>query len=162
MQDEAESARTAFRNAEKSSNKELETASAALENDGGENFRTELKYHRKLHHRAEDVDNLIQKYDEEMIEKHEAFRELEKVYEAEKKELEKLTAYFDEVDAENKRLKEEHASIKQRRDQELEDERKRNDSAMLVQKLFASHQARVIKQQKKEAKLAKQAAAAKK
>jgi hypothetical protein len=71
------------------------------------------------------------------------------VYEAESRELADLQQYFALVDAENQRFAEELRTIQRARDEEVRVQRRRHDGAMLVQKLFAGFNEKVLAKRNK-------------
>ena len=65
--------------------------------DGNANWTLEMQMHRKKYNKALEVEELIQGYDNDMIDKHKALKDLKKMYEEEKDETLVLREYFEEV-----------------------------------------------------------------
>lgn len=136
MREEAEMAEKLFKNTEKELLKQLETAQTSLEIDGAENFHTEMSYHRRKNLRAQEVTQLIERYDNDMTFKHDSYVDLSQVYDRERTELQHLSGYFTRVDAFHTDIAQQHQLINERRNEELIQHRAKQEAALMIQTLY--------------------------
>lgn len=136
MKSEAVSSEEAYTNTHEQLEKDLAKVSQQLEKDGSEHWTAELKMHRQKFNRAKEVEELIGKYDGDMIGKWKEYSELKKIYKEETAELDVLQEYFFEVDTELKRQEDEIKELTRKRDVELFEQRKVHQAAIILQKLF--------------------------
>lgn len=154
MQKEADLAQEVFERSKADLEEQLGVITKKLGADGQSNYAEEMKEHRKKFSDAVKVEKLIEKYDQDMGEKHDNLTALKKMYEEESEELQVLSEYFSEVDAELRRQAEEIADLTARRDEELVRLRTKHQAAVLIQKLFRGFHAKNLAggKKKKESK----------
>jgi len=133
----------------------LKDIEAKLEKDSDLHTADETALYRRVRYKAEAVEGLIQRYDQDMQSMHHQLEDLKALFAAEQKELARLELHFNRLDEENARIVLEMKEIRDKRDRDLLDERKRNHAAVLVQQLFAQH---VLDAKKERKRLAKEAA----
>lgn len=136
MQEQADVAQQVFEKSQEDLLQKLQTITDKLSADGQMHYAEEMKEHRKKFQDALQVEKLIEEYDYDMTEKHDNLTKLKKMYEEESEELQVLSEYFAEVDAELQRQAAEIADLTQRRDEELVVLRTKHQAAVLIQKLF--------------------------
>merc|ERR1719253_2388932 len=115
-----------------------------MTNDGAYHYAEEMKEHRKKFFRAQEVEKLIDKYDDDMSQKDETREKLREMYKEESEELGVLSEYFDGVDRELQRQKREIAALTERRNEELKRLRTLHQAHVLFQKLFRGYHAKCL------------------
>lgn len=151
MKAESEAFDDVYRGTKQDLGRQLRLTTEKLEEDGGAHWTEEQAYHRRKYNKAMEVERLVQTYDRDMMEKHEAHTQLKKVYEEEKEELATLREYFEEVDTEVSRQEEEIRVLTERRDAELVAERKRHQAALVMQSMFRQFTTKAMSSKPKKA-----------
>mmetsp|Transcript_19837 Transcript_19837/g.50114 ORF Transcript_19837/g.50114 Transcript_19837/m.50114 type:complete len:398 (+) Transcript_19837:210-1403(+) len=90
-----------------------------------------------------EVNTLVSRYDQDMLEKQRAIDELRDTYEAEKKRLGELEEFFAKVDQENERIAKEEEEWSKYLEEKHKEERIYDDGAAALQKLYRGWKGRV-------------------
>lgn len=91
---------------------------------------------------AREVENLVDRYDEEMTCRESKITELNQLYKREQEKFAELKEYFLKIDEEQERIAQEEILLAALRDKELQEENKLSDAATKIQKIFRGGLAR--------------------
>ena len=123
----------------------IEKLKAEFNDASEDNFTVEIKQHRIKYKKETTLESVVQKYDKDLTEMHSKFVELEAVHNDELDELEKIRAYYQKVEAEEKAIEEERESLRRTRNAEINRKRIQKNASVLLQKMFLAFYLKNIK-----------------
>ena len=114
-------------------------------------WRAEAAVRRKVGLKEAEVAGLVQRYDDEMQWQEDVYNDLSHVYERERQEARRLTAYFHRLGQRRDRERLERERLRAQRDEELRRAREREESARVLERLFDSWMGKHGPKEKKKA-----------